>query len=197
MNIVCNNCVGARLYEVNHIQFNNPFTWCVIKTNDFIKLIKDFDKHNFNNAKFELENYYDKPYKSILVTIDDDIRLHYIHYIYDENASIPYKRNNTDILYKNILEYSYEKFHKRLKRMSFDNIKFLYSFNYMKYDDRNYYNILKSLDETHVKLLCLVHENAEYESDNIEIIRCSNDIMGLNGTLLAKALTDKYLKKFL
>lgn len=194
MNIICNNCVGARLYEVNHIQFNNPFMWCSIKTPDYINLIKNFEMHDFANAKFELEHYYGKTDESVLVTIDDNIQLHYIHHIYDEKAVEPRKERNTDIYYKDIIEYAKDKFSKRVERMTFDNIKFLYSFNYMKEDDEKYYDILKQLDETGMHITCIVHENVKYESSNLELINCSNETMELNGTVLAKTLTEKYLK---
>lgn len=49
MNIICNNCVGARLYEVQHKQFVNPFTWCIIPIDDFMNLILHFDEIDFIN----------------------------------------------------------------------------------------------------------------------------------------------------
>ena len=40
MNIICNNCVGARLYEVTKQQFPNPFMWMSIDIDDYIKFNK-------------------------------------------------------------------------------------------------------------------------------------------------------------
>ena len=54
MNLIANNCVGARIYERSCVQFNNPFTWCVIKFNDYINLIKNFNNIDFYNIKVGL-----------------------------------------------------------------------------------------------------------------------------------------------
>lgn len=40
-NIICNNCIGARMYEVNNMQFPNLFMWNAINCLDFIKLIEN------------------------------------------------------------------------------------------------------------------------------------------------------------
>lgn len=191
MNIICNNCVGARLYEVTKQQFPNPFMWMTIWYEDFIKLINDYDNLDFNNPIFELENYNDNENKSILVTLNNGVKLHYIHYIQDESKYEPIKELNTNILYKDILIYAKKKWFNRLNR-SKEEPTFLFSFNYMNPSQESYKVILnKLLTIKNKKLIILVHDEIIIDkevSPNINIIHCNNDIMELNGGALANAL---------
>jgi len=191
MNIICNNCVGARLYEVTKQQFPNPFMWMTIWYEDFIKLINGYDNLDLNNPKFELENYNNNENKSILVTLNNDIKLHYIHYIQDDIKEVPVKELNTNILYKDILTYAKTKWFNRLNRSN-EEPTFLYSFNYLTPENDMYFIILnKLLNIKDKKLLILIHEGIKIEQEipnNIKIIYCSKEIMELNGSLLANAL---------
>ena len=191
MNIICNNCVGARLYEVTKQQFPNPFMWMTICHDDFIKLINEYDNIDFNNPKFELENYKENKYKSILITLNSDIKLHYIHYIQDDTKEVPVKELNTNILYKDILTYSKNKWFNRLNRSDEKPI-FLYSFNYLSPESDIYFTILnKLLDIKDKPILILIHEGIKLEkeiSSNIKIMYCSKEIMELNGSSLANSL---------
>ena len=191
MNIICNNCVGARLYEVTKKQFPNPFMWMTIDYDDYIKLIENYDTIDLNNPKIELETYKYNDYKSVLITLNNDIKLHYIHYIQDNTKETPVKELNTNILYKNILTYAKNKWKNRLNRNKEESV-FLYSFNYMHPDNQEYNIILnKLINITNKKLIILVHEGVKIEQeipDNIKIIYCKNEIMELNGGALANAL---------
>ncbi len=191
MNIICNNCVGARLYEVTKQQFPNPFMWMSIFDDDFIKLINEYENIDFNNPKIELEYYKENKYQSILITLYNDIKLHYIHYIQDESKEIPVKEDNTNILYKDILTYAKYKWFNRLNRSSEEPV-FLYSFNYMPIEYHTYSIVLnKLLEIKNKKLIILVHEGINIEKEipnNIKIIYCPKDIMELNGGALANAL---------
>lgn len=191
MNIICNNCVGARLYEVTKQQFPNPFMWMAIDHNDFIKLVENYDNIDLNNPTFELETYKSNDYKSVLCTLNNDIKLHYIHYIQDDSKETPIKELNTNILYKDILTYAKNKWLNRLNRSKEEPI-FLFSFNYMQKDYPTYKIILEKLLNIKSKqIMILVHEGVKIEQEipnNIKIIYCKNEIMELNGSALANAL---------
>ena len=191
MNIICNNCVGARLYEVTKQQFPNPFMWMAIDYDDYIKLIENYDNIDLSNPKFELETYKGNDYKSVLITLNNDIKLHYIHYIQDDTKETPVKELNTNILYKDILSYAIQKWKNRLNRSKEEPI-FLYSFNYMTPDYPTYKIILdKLLNINDKQIMILVHEGIKIEQeipDNIKIVYCKNEVMELNGGALANAL---------
>ena len=116
MNIICNNCVGARLYEVTKQQFPNPFMWMSINSDDFIYLVQNYDIIDFNNPTFELEKYKLNAYQTVLITLNNKVKLHYIHYIQDDSKNEPVKELNTNILYKDILQYVKNKWFNRLNR---------------------------------------------------------------------------------
>ncbi len=192
MNIICNNCVGARLYEVTKQQFPNPFMWMTMTPDDFIRLANAFDKLDLMNASFELERYKENQFESVLVTLQDGIKLHYIHYIQDSTKEIPTKEKNTNILYKDIIDYARKKWAKRIGRIN-EEQTFLYSFNYTHPSDLSYGKILNQLKSiTTKKLIVLVHSDFEFDAsifpNNISIIKLDSKIMSLNGTPLATAI---------
>lgn len=195
MNIICNNCVGARLYEVQHKQFVNPFTWCEIPINDFIKLIENFDFIDFNNdIEFFLEKVYRYDYLSVNVTLMKEIQCHFVHYIQDENYTEPKKDDsNTNIRYNNILEYAKFTWNKRIKRMNETPI-FVYSCNYLTPGSEEYNeNLNKLLNiDTDKEIWILTHESLNIKSnkDNIKIFQLPDSVFGFNGTALANKLSE-------
>lgn len=192
MNIIANNCLGARLYEVNKVQFPNSFMWCRLYIKDFIKLINDFDNINFNNALFDIE--FRLNHNCVKCIIDNKITVHYGHYVYDKNIDIPTKAvNNTDIIYSDILNYAKHKYFSRLNRSTESPI-FLYSFNNKEPHTKEYENELSELLTIKKPLFIIIHDTVNipsYIPDNITIIKCSNEVMTLTGTKLAIEIQKK------
>jgi hypothetical protein len=105
--------------------------WMTIPIDNYIDLIENYDSIDLNNPKFELEVYKQNPYKTVLVTLNNRIKLHFIHYIQDDTKETPVKELNTNIVYKDILSYFKTKWVRRVKRNT-EKPVFLYSFNYSK-----------------------------------------------------------------
>ncbi len=184
MNIICNNCIGARMYEVSKIQFPNPFMWNAINAYDFIKLMKDYEKIDLYNPKIELEQYLKQEHKSVLVTLSNDVKLHFIHYMQDETKEQPIKEKSTNILYKDIISYAKEKWYKRVDR-SKEQPTFMFAFNYMKKNDKLYTDILEKLLKTKKNLIIIMHDSFETPqvSSNIKIMKFDDDTMSLDAGL--------------
>lgn len=195
MNIICNNCVGARLYEVQHKQFVNPFTWCIIPIDDFMNLILHFDEINFiNDSIFSLEKYRRNDYQTIKVSLPFNIELHYIHYIQDETYLSPAKdETNTNIRYNDILIYAKEIWNKRVLRMKEEPI-FMYSFNYTIPNSEQYNNELNKIlnINTNKKVLVLTHKSLNICSnkENIKIISLEDNVFGREALKLANKLSE-------
>lgn len=50
MNIITNNCLGGFIYrDILKTEYQNPFIWTYIKTNEFIFLCENYNKINFHN----------------------------------------------------------------------------------------------------------------------------------------------------
>lgn len=182
MNIICNNCVGARLYETTGVQFNNPFMWSITEHKHYINLVKKFESINFSNVKFSLEYYNYKDRQNVFCNIDDTIQTHFTHYIYDTNLSEPTKRG-LDIMYENILKYTNEKYFSRLSRMNESPI-FVYSFNGFKFSDEEYakrFNDILKIKDKPIHILAYKSKGERDNiSNNIKVIYLDDAI--LNGT---------------
>lgn len=190
-NIICNNCIGARLYEVSREQFPNPFMWSAIQCDDFVKLINLWDTLNLSDVKFNLEKYKSNEHTSVLVKIQNEINIHFVHYIKDDNKKTPTKELSTNILYYDIINYTRKKWFDRLERI-ITPPTFLYPFNYANKSDINQYkkDLLKILStKTDKPIIILIHKhlNLKYNTTarNIKIIECDDKIMDLNGSKLA------------
>ena len=198
MNLIGNNCVTARLYEVTKQQFPNPFMWMSIPSiDDYIRIVENYKMLNLSNPKFMLEYYKQNPYQTVLVTLNSRIKLHYIHYIQDDTKNKPVKELNTNILYKDIITYAKKKWFARQKRNTAEPV-FLYSFNYMKKGVKEYYDILNRLlnVNTDHTLIILLHKGIKYtnKKKNIKIIECDDSIMELNGVRLANKIKNLIFK---
>ena len=110
--IICNTCVGARIYENTNRGFNNPFIWNIIKPSDFIYLSKNYGNINFQNIK----QIYDKINNMYGLRIDDKVNVYYPHYKYDKKYKNPTKIG-IDVYYCDIQTYIKTKYLNRLKRM--------------------------------------------------------------------------------
>lgn len=184
MNIICNNCVGARMYEVSKIQFPNPFMWNAINAYDFIKLMNEYDTLDLEHPTFELETYLNNDYKTVLVTLNNGVKLHFIHHIQDDSKPTPIKEKSTNILYNDILSYAKEKWYKRVDR-SKEQPTFMFSFNYMKNNDKLYTDILEKLLKTKKNLIIIMHDSFETPNvpTNIRIIKFDDNTMSLDAGL--------------
>lgn len=113
MNLICNNCVGGRLYQQLNVSYNNPFIWAHIYYSTFRKIILDFNKINFYKYSFRNKNAISQ------IVIENCIELNYTHYIYDKNYNNATQIENTlDIRCNDIKKYTIDKYTARLKRMN-------------------------------------------------------------------------------
>lgn len=118
-NIICNNCVGARLYEQNNTKFGNPFMWSAITSEDFVKLINYWDRIDLTDVVFSLEQWKPKPYKNVLAELPFGIKVHFEHYLQDDSVEAPTKKPGSDneMYCPDALAYAKEKWFSRLERM--------------------------------------------------------------------------------
>lgn len=181
MNIVCNNCGGADIYNLNKVEFNNPFIWCAIFADDMITLIKNWNNINFNNYKLirlsetiAKENNYDRFNPTITgILLDDKIKIFYTHYLYG-NYSKPTKIG-ADIIYNKNYEYAYKKFETRLKRMIDNNEAPIFLiFTYKRHGwTQDKIEKLLTIDSKY-KIILITDMNIINAKNNFKIIRINN-----------------------
>lgn len=196
-NIICNNCVGARLYERSGMRFPNPFAWMSIHVDDFIKLANDFYQLDLDAVQIQTERFLKNDYDTVVTILPNDVKLHFIHYIQDDSKNEPTKENSVNIRYKNIIEYAKAKWNIRAKRVNCEPI-FLYSMNPFSPDGASYNTILqKLLQVKKAKLIILVHNEARIDDtlpQNIRIVRCSSELMQCGGVRLVDAVKTDILE---
>lgn len=134
MNIICNTCLGARLYQLNKLEYKNPFMWSIITADDMIKLIKNYKNINFENYELMKSDYYNRtesyrnqfknelkqPLFIFKIRIDNQVDIHFVHYRFNskENKTVI---KDVNVESNKIWEYVVEKYESRLKRMLNNN----------------------------------------------------------------------------
>ena len=116
MNLICNNCASGFVYSNLKMEYNNPFMWNLISTDDFSRLILNWNRINFYSIAFPKE----KPVNGVNITIDKSVIVKYIHIKYDKSAKQPVKKF-VDIYSDKPWIYAFEKYITRLNRMKKEN----------------------------------------------------------------------------
>lgn len=187
MNIICNNCIEARLYNVSNKEFNNPFTWCTIYPDEYIKLVKDFDTIDFYNIKVYLEIFQNRKDQSICVELENGVKLHYIHYIY---KNCGFSKNHPEVYSKKIFEYFINLYYRRLDRMINLNEKplFLFSFNYLGKDFKEYFEVINELESMNDKDIRIIAHNSIIKEHSKNMILLDDSTMSLSGKPLCEKI---------
>lgn len=179
MNLISNNCAGARFYQMNNMEFTNPFMWCCIFADDFISLVKQYDNINFSNIKdifltkevsdYNKYNLYDESKHISGINVDGIFSVYYTHYIYDEKYKEPTK-SGVDILYYKNCEYSHNKYIERLNRMIMNGKPpVFFAITYTRHGwTSDKINELLNID-TNYKIFLVTDEHISSSNKNFEI----------------------------
>jgi len=124
MNIISNDCTGGTIYkELLKDEYKNPFIWSRIFAENFLCLVKNYEKINFNNVDifkrskdFEIKN-------DFYLKIDNLFEVNYRHYFYSNDEAVIKKDPN--IFYNKIWEFILDKYNLRIKRMNETPIFFI------------------------------------------------------------------------
>ena len=173
MNIICNSCIGARIYELLELEFKNPFMWNVIKYQDFKSLILNYKSINYENYKIGLYENEDG-LRVALATFEKDINVYYIHYHQDESYS-DIEKKNIDIYSPDIITYASDKIQKRVRRMKDANETpiIIFETRNRPYIDNTIYtdddiDDFINLDVPYTKVLITSHEQYRNTPDKIK-----------------------------
>ena len=127
MNIIGNNCLHCRIYQAANLKFNNPFCWGLIYLDEFITLINNFNNLNFYNIELSLNKKNVKNnYPYVKCLLDNKVNIHFIHYLYNEN-SYKLDKKEVDVFYKNIIDWTKNKWIERYNRMGNERPSFFIS----------------------------------------------------------------------
>lgn len=175
--IVSNSCVGARMYERLNKEFDNPFVWCRVTKDDFIKMVDDWDAVDFENYEIVQDG------DLYGVRVDNTFDIYYPHYIQDDQYEEPTRmtgEHGLDIRYKDIRSFIEDKYTSRTERMNKDNTTFL-----LIQSSRSNFNELKNLEEAQQHLIkkgyksitaCNYPEMKHLETENNMVVVFGKDI---------------------
>lgn len=174
MKIISNNCVGARLYQLQNRQFNNPFMWSSIYINDFIKLVQNWNNINFNDIKLSYKDSFGRQNVST-IAIDPhnyNVCVGYIHHIYEKD--IEFRKQDINIYSDHILDYINEKYLIRLDRMNNDISDPVFVFDCQPNPSDIYYNKVEqycNLNTPYKRILiCGTNKFDKYTVNNKNLI---------------------------
>ena len=174
LNIISHNCIGARIYQLKNMEYENPFMWCAISPSDFWYLYNNYGSIDFRNIRLtKVKNDY-------VVVIDEKVKVYYIHYRYDKNAKTPTQRikDGVDVYYDKIEDYILEKYNKRVERMLNEPVKPLFIVS-----DREFY-ANKELNFTRNELMKYVSR------DDCIVVTVDRTIKGSNVVYVARKTMD-------
>ncbi len=197
MNVICNTCLGARLYQLSKIQYSNPFMWNIIEADSMINLISKFNSINFSNITVLESDYISrsKPWRKQYVekneplpviykiVIDDIIEVHYLHYKLDVNYSSP-TIQDIDVYYNKIWEYIFNRYIERIKRMinAHELPTFVISTAEESYSVEKQNQLIDVINNSPYKMCIITSDLAENIINNAIIINA--DIKSMNNTML-------------
>lgn len=147
-------------------KLTNQFQWCGIDLKDFVYLAKHWREMDMTNVKFELETRLYQTRESVLCTVDDKVKVHYSHYLQDEDFDTPGKceRYKYCRLSRDIVSYARDKYFSRMGRTD-EQPTFVYCFNLwdMRHPKtrKEYPVALKELLSIEEPLVVLMHESVD------------------------------------
>lgn len=200
MQVIGNNCCGGYFYILSKERFNNPFIWSLIDADDFIRLICNYDKIDFDKINFTELHLNRFKYHSVLrkkvidnkhiigLDIDNKFTIYYTHYLYDASKKTPTKID-IDIFYYKNYEYVYKKYIERKARVNKDDKPVFFIITYKKHNwTQDKVNKLLSLN-TKYKIILITQYKIKTKPNNIYVI---NDRL-IEGD--PNKITKKYFEK--
>jgi uncharacterized protein (DUF1919 family) len=96
--IVSDDCWGGSLYQWYKRSYNSPFVGLAIYGDCYLKLLSNFDYYMQQNLKFIQESKYQVKKLNYPLGLLDDIEIHFLHYIDEEEARIKWERRTGRML---------------------------------------------------------------------------------------------------
>lgn len=90
--IIANNCWGAGIYKTLKTEYNTPFVGLFIVTEDYIKLLENFDFYFSQELRFSEKSKWRTEDIKYPIGLLGDIEIHFMHYPNKEEAAEKWTR---------------------------------------------------------------------------------------------------------
>jgi uncharacterized protein (DUF1919 family) len=119
--IICNNCIGWGIYKTLDLQYSSPTIGLFFMAEDYIKFLENFEYYIKQPLTFLKETRHkqlnefrvDNPW--VIGTLGDGIEIQFLHYLKEEDVA--------------------NKWFRRVNRINFNNLFFIYSDKYSFKDE--------------------------------------------------------------
>jgi uncharacterized protein (DUF1919 family) len=114
--VICNNCIGWGIYKTLDLQYTTPTIGLFFMAEDYIKFLERFEYYIHQPLTFLKETRhkelleYRKDNPWVIGTLGDGIEIQFLHYFIEEDVA--------------------NKWFRRVNRINFDNLFFIYSDKY-------------------------------------------------------------------
>lgn len=172
MNIIGNCCISNFLLRLWGFGNTNPFTWVDMDFNSFYNLLTNYDKINWDNINLTHRPHpYTKGQEVFEITVDNKVKITYIHYVYDPNATEPIINYN-DVRYCKIWEYIIQKYNEHKDIMLKENKlpMFVLEWEHLDYDEAAFYKMLELDLKYKVAVITYNTKFKDIKKDNLLVI---------------------------
>ena len=172
MNLIGNCCISNFLLRLYGFGNTNPFTWVDMDFNSFYNLLTDYENINWKNIELSHRQHpYNKGQEVFELTIDEKVKLTFIHMIYDPRATQPIVRGS-DVRYCKIWEYIVSKYQEHVKIM-LENGKapmFVHEWEHLDYDEAAFEKLLNTDLKYKVVVITYNQKFKDVKKDNLLVI---------------------------
>lgn len=122
--IISNNCLAGFIYRDLELRNQHPFIWSTLLHNDYVTLMDEYDKIDFNNFNVVPTMLQDQIKNgSFTVLIDNNkLKVSYVHYHQDNECKEIVSQGN-DLYYNKMQSYVDELYKRRVNRMLENGLK--------------------------------------------------------------------------
>lgn len=178
MNIISNDCLGAYVYQDQlKIDFQNPFIWCSINIENFVKLIDNYDKIDFKNIECDLQlndsGICQQGSYTPRIIIDNKVDVNFFHYIQSEKYDSPTKINGYTMC-KDILDYTKVSYLRRLEKTNSNPI-FVWDVTMCGWYNKKNVDVINTFKTINTEYKIIVYSPNVSDSVDINIITLHKD----------------------
>ena len=146
MNLIGNCCISSNLLRKWGFGNTNPFSWVELDFDSFYNLLTDYENINWEDIKLSHRPHpYTEGQVVFELTIDNRVKLTFIHMLYDAHAKKPIV-HIADVYYCRIWEYIIQKYFERLQIMLESNKEpiFVTEWEHLNFDEAAFKKLLNT-----------------------------------------------------
>ena len=172
MNLIGNCCISNFLLRKWGFGNTNPFTWIDMDFNSLYNILTSYDTIDWEAIELSHRTHPYSPRQEMFeLTVDDKVKLSFVHCIFDPNATQP-QVIGMDVHYCKIWEYIVQKYEERKDRMlnAGKPPMFVAEWEHLDYDESAFNKILNLDLQYKVVIITYNTKYINTQKDNLLVI---------------------------